>query len=271
MTTYASLYLSESRRLGTRSNPLFLQSKRLLLISHFLETWSPSAGEWRRQTTSKTTNANIVNTLIKEQPHGMTSDTFYYDVTRCHAFFCYCVQDIICSALLKFPCIEQVTVHRLKRAVPQNFSLQSLWCNCSALLCSSHPPQVFFGTGLRPSSVGDFAKLWSILTCRSSQLETLLSTTGGQHEKKGTRNEEPYQNISQKFQKAKSTIYWGWGIAITVEPAVQRFPCKRAWKWGVWVMINSDSSELKQIVWGNILPNAYFSEFKCSVVPALAI
>ena len=28
---------------------------------------------------------------------------------------------------------------------------------------------------------------------------------------------------------------------ITVEPAVQRFPCESAWKWGVWVMINSET------------------------------
>ena len=60
---------------------------------------------------------------------------------------------------------------------------------------------------------------------------------------------------------------------ITFEPAVQRFPC--VWKWGVWVMINSESSELKQIIRGNIPPNAYFfpkkSMFKCSLVPALAI
>ena len=40
-----------------------------------------------------------------------------------------------------------------------------------------------------------------------------------------------------------------WIIAvITVEPAVQRFPCESAWEWGAWVMINSESSELKQIV-----------------------
>ena len=45
---------------------------------------------------------------------------------------------------------------------------------------------------------------------------------------------------------------------ITVEPAVQRFACESAWKWGVWVMINSESSEIKQIVRGNIPPNAYF-------------
>ena len=45
---------------------------------------------------------------------------------------------------------------------------------------------------------------------------------------------------------------------ITVEPAVQRFACESAWKWGV--MINSKSSELEQIVQGNIPPNAYFSE-----------
>ena len=43
---------------------------------------------------------------------------------------------------------------------------------------------------------------------------------------------------------------------ISVEPAVQRFPCESAWKWGVWVVINSESSELKQKVRGNIPPNA---------------
>ena len=89
--TYASLYLSESRRLGTRSNPLFLQSKRLLLISHFLETWLPSAGEWRRQTTSKTTNANIVNTLIKEQPHGVYQQPRQpREVFRSHRLWLHC-------------------------------------------------------------------------------------------------------------------------------------------------------------------------------------
>ena len=45
---------------------------------------------------------------------------------------------------------------------------------------------------------------------------------------------------------------------ITVEPVVQQFPCESAWKWGVWVMIKRESSELKQIVWGNIPPNTYF-------------
>ena len=49
---------------------------------------------------------------------------------------------------------------------------------------------------------------------------------------------------------------------ITVEPAVQWFPCESAWKWGVWVMINSENSELKQTVRGNIPSNAYFAEEK---------
>ena len=37
-------------------------------------------------------------------------------------------------------------------------------------------------------------------------------------------------------------------FCITVEPAVQWFPCESVWKWGVWVMINSKNSELKKIV-----------------------
>ena len=39
-------------------------------------------------------------------------------------------------------------------------------------------------------------------------------------------------------------------------------------------MINSESSELKQVVWGNIAPIHIFlkeSMFKCSVVPVLVI
>ena len=43
-------------------------------------------------------------------------------------------------------------------------------------------------------------------------------------------------------------LTWLWYIhtmaVITVEPAVQRFPCESAWKWGIWVMINSENSEL---------------------------
>ena len=33
-----------------------------------------------------------------------------------------------------------------------------------------------------------------------------------------------------------------WIAVITVEPAVQRFPCESTWKWGVWVMINRNST-----------------------------
>ena len=43
-----------------------------------------------------------------------------------------------------------------------------------------------------------------------------------------------------------------WMAVIIVEPAVRQFPCKTAWKWGIW--------DFKQIVQGNIPPNTYFYE-----------
>ena len=53
---------------------------------------------------------------------------------------------------------------------------------------------------------------------------------------------------------------------ITVEPAVQRSPCESAWNWGVWVMINRENSELKQIVRGTYIQTHIFPKegmFKC--------